>query len=299
MSMTAAILLLVSAAVHATWNLLGKRGNPSAAFMLVANTLGCLFLFPVFVLPGNPLAGFSAPVWGYLVLTGACQALYYIGLAYAYQSGDLSLAYPLARSTPVLMVAALTAWFGWGAPLSSRAILGMSLIVTGCLILPVQDFSAFRWGNYWNRACLFALVAALGTTGYSIVDSEALRLVHQVAGQSAASTAAYAFFEGLASSFWLALFVLGRKPDRQALQHFGRADTRLAAVVGLAIYLAYTFVLVAMGFVTNVSYVVAFRQISIVIGAVLGVMLLHEPRYANKFIGIAIAFVGLILVGSG
>ena len=54
-----------------------------------------------------------------------------------------------------------------------------------------------------------------------------------------------------------------------------------------------------MGFVTNVSYVVAFRQISIPLGALVGVFALKEPRYRPKFAGVLIMFAGLILVGIG
>jgi uncharacterized membrane protein len=43
--------------------------------------------------------------------------------------------------------------------------------------------------------------------------------------------------------------------------------------------------------------VAAFRQLSIPLGAVLGMVLLKEPHYLPKLIGVAIVFLGLILVG--
>ena len=54
-----------------------------------------------------------------------------------------------------------------------------------------------------------------------------------------------------------------------------------------------------MAFVSNVSYVVAFRQLSVPPGAVAGVLLLHDPPYLPKLIGVAIMFAGLVLVGLG
>ena len=54
-----------------------------------------------------------------------------------------------------------------------------------------------------------------------------------------------------------------------------------------------------MGHVTNVSYVVAFRQLSIPLGAVLGVLVLGEPGYRPKLAGVALMFGGLILVALG
>lgn len=61
----------------------------------------------------------------------------------------------------------------------------------------------------------------------------------------------------------------------------------------------YGLVLAAMAYVSNVSYVAAFRQLSIPIGAVLGLTLQNEPRYRPKLLGIGIVSVGLVLVGIG
>ena len=70
-------------------------------------------------------------------------------------------------------------------------------------------------------------------------------------------------------------------------------------VTGVVIMATYGLVLASMAYVTNVSYVAAFRQLSIPIGAILGITLLHEPRYLPKLIGIGIVCIGLILVGIG
>ena len=65
-------------------------------------------------------------------------------------------------------------------------------------------------------------------------------------------------------------------------------------VTGVVIMATYGLVLTSMAYVTNVSYVAAFRQLSIPIGAVLGLTLQREPRYLPKLIGIGIVSVGLI-----
>ena len=70
-------------------------------------------------------------------------------------------------------------------------------------------------------------------------------------------------------------------------------------ITGIAIMATYGLVLAAMAYVSNVSYVAAFRQLSIPIGAILGITLQHEPRHRPKLIGIGIVSIGLILVGIG
>ena len=68
---------------------------------------------------------------------------------------------------------------------------------------------------------------------------------------------------------------------------------------GVVIVVTYSLVLAAMEFVTNVSYVVAFRQVSIPIGVLLGVTLLREKVRAPRWLGVAVMLTGLILVALG
>lgn len=297
MSITAVLLILVSAATHVGWNFINKREHPTAAFLLLANTLGCLLLLPAVMIGWRALGAYPLPVWGWLGITGAFQALYYAGLAGAYRAGDMSIAYPLARATPVVWVALVN--LGLGADLQPPALGGMGLIVIGSLVLPLRRLSDFRPRNYAQATTLLALVAALGTTGYSLCDSHALSLLRNAPGLDISPTLAtmqYAFLEGLLASAWLALWVLARAEERGHWRDIVRTHRGRAGLAGAGIHIGYTLVLIAMAFATNVSYVVAFRQISIPLGALVGVVALKEARPPLKFIGVAIMFAGLVLV---
>jgi uncharacterized membrane protein len=67
----------------------------------------------------------------------------------------------------------------------------------------------------------------------------------------------------------------------------------------VTIFFTYTLVLFAMYLARDVSYIVAFRQLSVPIGAALGVLVLREPLHRPKIIGIAVVTVGLLLVALG
>ena len=58
---------------------------------------------------------------------------------------------------------------------------------------------------------------------------------------------------------------------------------------------AYGLVLIAMGLVTNVSFIQAFRQLSLPIGVALGIFILKEKVTLPKLIGVAMLLTGLIL----
>jgi drug/metabolite transporter (DMT)-like permease len=300
MTLTAVFLLIVSAIIHAAWNLLGKRANPTTAFFLVANTVGVLCLLPVLFIRRETVALFPARLWLFLALSGLCQAVYYAALAGAYRAGDMSVAYPLARSVPVIIVMFVTLILGRGGQIGPRCLLGIPLVVGGAFLLPMRNFRDFRPGIYLQAACLLALCAACGTAGYSMIDDAALRLLRGTVGGHPPArildTLLYGFFEALAATAWLAVFVACKKDKQKSnqLPSFGQAS-----LAGVGVYLAYSLVLVAMSHVTNITYIVAFRQLSIPIGAAAAVLLLGEKPYAARIAGVGVMFVGLALVGSG
>ena len=59
----------------------------------------------------------------------------------------------------------------------------------------------------------------------------------------------------------------------------------------------YGLVLVSMNYVSNVSYVAAFRQFSTPLGALFGMAFLKEPRHMPKIAGVVVIFLGLVVVG--
>lgn len=303
MSLLAIILVVISAFMHAGWNLLSKSQHPSAAFFLVASLIGTLLLSPALILYRDTVMHcIPAQVWMLLLMTGFFMALYYISLAGAYRAGDMSVAYPLARSSPVIVVTVVILMLGRGDQMSGLCVAGIILVVGGCFLIPLQRFNDLRLRNYLNATCGLALLTALGTSGYSILDDEALRQLRtdaQVTIGNTQVTLLYACLEALATSLWLALFVAVRRNGRSSLRYVLRANKRHAVLAGAVIHLTYIIVLISLAFVNNVSYVVGFRQLSIPLGTTLGVLVLKEAPHAPKFAGVAIMFVGLMLVATG
>ena len=301
MSFTAIILLIIAAFAHATWNFIGKSRNPTAAFFLVANTAGIFILLPAVFYRPDATASMSAEVWLMVVATGLCQAVYFTALAGAYRNGHMSIAYPLARSSPVIVVMIVSILLGRGSEVSWLCTIGIVMVVGGCFLLPMKFFRDFRVSNYLNATCLFALIAALGTAGYSLIDDQALRTLRAMqvnVGSNINTTMTYAFWEGCSQVIWLALFVLF-SGERKSVKIVIAKHRKPALLAGVAMYFTYTLVLISMAFVKNISYVVGFRQLSVPLGALMGIMLLKEPRPLPKLIGVAIIFAGLVLIGFG
>lgn len=303
MSLLAIALISISAFMHAGWNLLSKSRHPSAAFYLVATFTGTLLLSPAIAASWETVVhGIPSHVWTLIIVSGSFLALYFISLAGAYRAGDMSVAYPLSRSSPVLVVSVVTLALGRGDQVSGLCIAGIVLVVGGCFLIPLHRFSDFRLRNYWNATCGLALLAAVGTSGYSMLDDEALRRLRadsQVTIGNTQVTLMYGCLEGLAASFWLTIFVVIRRSGRKLLRQVLHTNARHAALTGMAIYLTYTLVLISLQFADNVSYVVGFRQLSIPLGATLGLLVLKEPPHPPKLAGVSIMFIGLMLLAAG
>ena len=113
----------------------------------------------------------------------------------------------------------------------------------------------------------------------------------------------YAPLLAISAALWSAVIVVGNwllSGHRGRFMQLIRPNfNRRSIFTGIATFTGYGLVLVAMTFATNVGYVVAFRQTSIPLGAVLGMVVLHEARYPAKIVGVATIFAGLVLVSLG
>ena len=223
MTITAAILVIISACLHASWNLFSKSQSPTIGFFQLA-TLGTVFWFsPILFMTTDLIVEISFSLWGILLVAGLFLAIYYTGLASAYARGALSIAYPLARSLPLLFVVALTFAAGRGSDLSSMAIMGTIAIVTGALILPMNSIGDFKLSNYLNASCAFAILAALGTAGYSFVDDIGMNMLKLIPNDAEGWVCAllYLVLECIFTALWLLLLMLFTK---ESTAHF-RAKT--------------------------------------------------------------------------
>ena len=300
MSITAAIFLIISAATHAGWNFISKKEHPSQAFYLIANTMGVICVLPLLLYYHHLVYLIPLPVWIFAVISGFFLAAYLQALAGAYRSGDISIAYPLARALPVVFVIIITMLLGKGQPLGKWFILGAILVVGGCVILPMKTFNEFSLSNYKNLCCLLAVLAAAGIAGYTVVDDIALRHLRELPLKPlnpVEGTLIYMVIEGIFCSLWQCVFVILDSRERTRFIEVLKNYKGAAAITGIGIYLTYGLVLISMNYVTNVSYVATFRQLSIPLGALFGMALLSEPRYNPKIIAIGVIFVGLVLVG--
>ncbi len=301
--MRAATLLAVgSAFVHAAWNLLIKTSDDRAVAawgqFLAAALLSAVGLLVV-----------GAPGWGslpYLAATGAVHVLYVEALVAAYNHGDFSLSYPVARGGGAVLAAlgsvaflgdhlSAPAWAaiviagaglvslrgGRGVPAAEDVVLGpLDPGGTAPPAPPAQERSSE------SRALAFALLTAACIATYTLIDSAGSR--------ASADGVAYGF--GSVAAAGLAITVVNLvRPARRARAGLLVRGWQRNLAGGLGTTIAYTMVLVAVRD-APVGYVTMLRESSVVIGALLGWLVLREGLGARRVVSSSVVLVGLVLL---
>ena len=299
MSFHVFLLVLLSVSMHAAWNLLSKKTMPSASFFCISSFAAAIcwtWAIPVAGVPETALSTLAIKLW---ILSFCCETLYFIGLFKAYAATDISLAYPVVRALPVLMVAALTAIIYPGHYPSNWGITGLLTVCCGCLLMPLKKFSDFSWRNYTTAAMGWILLAAAGSTGFTLADSELMKIM-AASPRHNAMTAAYilSFAVNGFLVFSMGLLVVFRPAEYPIIRAFFSSWKNFIAPVcaGILSSLAYLLILIAMTQVTHLSFLQAFRQMSLPLGLILGIVILKEPAHPPKILGITTIVIGLVVI---
>lgn len=280
------ILILVSAIIHPIWNILLKKSEHKVIFYLhihfVFTLLGCFLLFIY------PITKISIAGWIFIILSAIAHFLYQIFLCRAYELGDITLTYPIIRSSPVF-VAILAFIFLKEFP-SLLALIGIIIIIAGAQILNLDRFSIkglFKPLKKSNRKPMIAaFFAALFSAVYSAVDKKGVLEVNPI-------IFFYLFFAISGIFFAVYVFYTGESREK-----FIRVfmDNKFRIILASVLEFA-SYVLILFAFrLSKVAYVVALRQVSVVFAALLGTRFLKEKYFALKITGSIVIFAGIFLI---
>jgi len=299
MSFFAFVLIFFSVFLHVAWNMISKSTKPSMAFYVLMSATASAIWFPFFLLSDIRLTELPWKFHVFLLSSIVGEVLYVLGLARAYRWNDISLVYPVVRALPVLMIAAVTILFGLGKVPGIIALFGMVLITAGCFLMPLKKFSDFSPKHYISSAIGFILLGAVGTTLYTIFDSSAIKLIREAAGRiSILDTLGYLFLIEFGLTLGELIVVAGNRTERALLKKMF-CRTLYPVMAGGCSSTAYALVLFAMGYVTNVSYIQAFRQMSLPVGFFAGMLILKEKGTVPKVLGMFLILTGLLCVSLG
>jgi drug/metabolite transporter (DMT)-like permease len=269
-------LVLLSAGLHASWNLIIKRQDDKLFSGWLTSLVPSTLLAPALLFTGLP----APDVWPILCASGVIHTVYMIALVHAYSHGDLSVVYPVARGAAPLLVAIGAPVF-LGERLSPLAALGIGMVGGGITWL---GFSVRR-SSATARALLWALATAGTIAAYSMIDKVGVARTHPLA---------YVIVLLGVNAVMMAPYVLWKRDGRE-LRALWRQTWPSAVAGGLLSLVAYLLVLMAMR-LTQVSYVAALRETSVVFAAALGARVLSEPYGGRRVLASLVVASGLFLL---
>jgi uncharacterized membrane protein len=289
MTLASVFLVVLASFVHATWNLLAKRAAPvGPVFVFVYNIVACVAYAPwviYLVAHGATITRWLAAM--VVLLSALIHLAYSLCLQRGYQVADLSVVYPVARGTGP-MLATVGAILFLGESPTRQSLAGLAAVVAGIGLIATQgDLSAFRRpggqaGVRWGTAT-GGLIAS-----YTVVDAYAVKSL-------GVAPVVLDWLNNLLRFFILAPLVIAN--PRRAWASM-RGSWWLALGVGVLSPLSYIFVLIALDMGAPLSVVAPMREMSMMVGALMGMVILHEPVGPWRLIGCAILVVGVILLSS-
>lgn len=282
-------LILVSALLHASWNTATKGSENPTAFLLGIEVLTAVVSLPLLFL--FEFSEIPTQVWWLLAGTGVTHALYAFWLTRAYVHGELTLVYPIARSTPAFVP--LLAIPLLGESVSSSGAAGIALVVCG--IWAIQTEGSLRVGELTSLGAIFAYLTLATTVVYSLIDKQSMHLLGEAEWSGPVPRAIV--YMVLLYYFYIPLFAALSLPKVgwRAVQKVLRRETLTVIGSALCGVASYTLILHVMQ-TAPVSYVVAVRQSSVLFAVLLGVLFLRERPGRVRVLGAAATVAGVALI---
>ncbi len=219
-------------------------------------------------------------VWfPWLLASGVFHSGYKLFLTYAYEQGDLSRVYPIARGGAPMIVLALSGVL-LSDTLTGLEVFGILVLGAGILMMARGVFS----NGESRRLVPLALGSAFMTAGYSIVDGMGAR----VAGDAIGYVAWMFFLDALL--FTPVLVALRGRAVLRATH----TDWLVGAGAGAASYGAYAIVVWAMT-QAPIALVTALRETSILFAVLIGWLIMGDKMDRGKAIAAALIICGVVL----
>jgi drug/metabolite transporter (DMT)-like permease len=263
-------LALAAAVLHSSWNVRLKEAADPLALAARGLPLGTALATPpvaaLWLAAGRP--GLPWQGWALVGISVLLELGYMHLLSAAYQRGEVSSVYPVARgSAPLLAVAA-------GLLLFRERLHPLQLAGVGALLSGIW---LARPPRGRRDSFVLALLTGLFIAGYTAVDSRGVRL----------------------GPFWLYTWLVFALLSLALIPSRGRTPVKDAPVVGILMVASYALVLAALSF-APLTLVAPLRESGVVLVALWGVLRLGERQGARlKLLGAAAVLAGAALITVG
>ena len=265
------LAVLGAAFLHALWNALIKLGTSKVGGMVILSIVEVPIGLAVIAF-ANPIDRAAIP---WVIAAGCTHFAYKFFLTYAYDRGDLSRVYPIARGAAPMVVALFGAAFLADA-VSGQEYLAIAVLAAGILLMARGVFAS----GEDRRLLPFALGSALATATYTLIDGMGARI--------SGAPAAYVAWVFVVDGCFFTLGVLALRG--RTVVPLNWQAWRVGAFASAASYGAYAVSIWAMTF-APIAVVAALRETSILFAVLIGWLVFGERMTGEK------AVASLVIVG--
>jgi len=281
MFIVAVLLVLCSGLTHAVWNLYAKKSEDKSLFLWAILVPSVILLLPSTVME-VVRADLPASAYLLIALSLGLQAAYGLLLAETYKHGDLSQVYPIMRGTSTMLIPTIGVVF-LGESLSAWGWAGLACIIFGIFMMSGwMSRRAASNGQMQMKPVLLAFSVGLVTTSYVLVDK--LNLNH-LSPLALLEIANIGFVLGISKAVFTT-------PDVTKKLRLNWRGIVIGAILNPGSYLLFLY---AMS-LSPVSHISPIREIGIVFGSILGVLVLKEKQGAQRVVSSAIVALGIMMI---
>jgi drug/metabolite transporter (DMT)-like permease len=286
MTPTSLSLVIVAAFIHASWNILLKRVRGGLSFLWFVDILQGFVFAPWIawvIWLEKPTLGFTE--WFFIVGSAVIHIAYYFFLQRGYRLGDISLVYPIARGSGP-MLSSIVAILFLGERPGVLGILGIMSIGVGIFFLA---------GGIWRnphpdiRASIIAgLLTGTSIATYTVWDKYAVSVIY-------VSPILLDLLANPLQALLLTPLVWNRRADISTYWKQSRPE-----LFGITILNPISYILILMAMtVAPVSQIAPVREVSTLIGAVIGGRLFAEQHLRSRLAAASIIVLGVIAIAHG
>ena len=286
MTSLAIILVLGSALTHSIRDSFTKNSKDKQVFVWWLAVVSFILFAPIAIITiTRETVSLEAVAFSFGM--SFVHFLYWIFYSKAYEHGDLSHVYPIIRSSPAFVLIAAIIFLNENV--SITGVIGILLTTLGLYTINLKKISPKALleplQSSKDHHVRFAFLALAMVVAYSTLDKVGVSLVHPFI---------YVFLLDIGAIGLYTLYIKKTKSKKQWLRPW-RKNRKNIFGAAVCTTISYPLVLVAITF-TNVSYVSAFRQISVVLVVLIGYLFFKEKHALIRFISAGIIFLGALLV---
>lgn len=290
MSSYAFILIIISAIMHALWNMLVKKSRHKTVFiwwMFIASS--GLFSIALPLVP-EPFHWPELKTLLMITIAAVCFVLYHLFNGRAYRGGDLSVVYPLCQTSMVYVP--IWGIILLGERLRPPGICGVLLVIFGTYSVQLRKLTLDEmlrpFHDLRSRSVQAALAAGFIYSIGSVAEKTGVRNYSPL------------YFTYLLVIMMLALMTvnLARPRYRKLIWAEWREHWRLILCSGpimMASFISFRYGLN----LSPVSYAVPVRQVSILVGVLIGILFLGESFGRIRLMAALLILTGAALIKLG